>query len=226
MIRCSGRGGLKHGSVGRIGDPALAGPSLFGGFGSNFFELHPSCWHFLPIAGSRFYTGSAQWHSHQWHISMRIQHVENALKGLLQTEGFSGISVLFKRPAETLRWYLWHGKVMTATTSLQWLMVGCAQLTADDRRVAAAVGRVQVRCRDLYSYFANSMDSLTDHGRRHRAGLPISSSRADGCVDDISNTCIGKRRRLRWSPKGANSVAVVHTAVLDGRLTAAYQRAA
>ncbi len=68
-----------------------------------------------------------------WHISMRIQHVENAVKGLLQTEGFSDIPVLFKRPAETLRWYLWHGKVMKATTSLQWLMVDCARLTADDR---------------------------------------------------------------------------------------------
>jgi hypothetical protein len=40
-------------------------------------------------------------------------------KGLLQIRGFSGIPVLFKRPAETLRWYLWHGKALTAATSLQ-----------------------------------------------------------------------------------------------------------
>lgn len=38
-----------------------------------------------------------------WHISMRNQNIENAVKGLLQTEGFSDIPVLFKRPAETLR---------------------------------------------------------------------------------------------------------------------------
>jgi len=43
-----------------------------------------------------------------WHISMRIQHVDNAVKGLLQSRSFSGIPVLFKRPAETLRWYLWR----------------------------------------------------------------------------------------------------------------------
>ena len=161
-----------------------------------------------------------------WHISMRIQHVENAVKGLLQTEGFSDIRVLFKRPAETLRWDLWHGKVMTATTSLQWLIVDCARLTADDRRVAEAAGRVQTRCRDLYSYLGNNMDSLTDYGRRHRTGLTISSSRAEGCVDDIGNIRMGKRRRMRWSPNGAHRVAVVRAAVLDGRLTAAYQRAA
>jgi hypothetical protein len=161
-----------------------------------------------------------------WHISMRIQHVENAVKGLLQSRGFSGIPVLFKRPTEKLRWYLWHGKVLTATTSLQWLMVDCARLVTDDRVVTEAAQRVQARCRDLYSYLANNMDSLTEYGRRYRTGLPISSSRAEGCVDDIGNTRMGKRRRMRWSPKGAHRVAVVRAAVLDGRLTGAYQRAA
>ncbi len=34
-----------------------------------------------------------------WHISMRIQHVENAVKGLLQIGGLSRIPVLFERPA-------------------------------------------------------------------------------------------------------------------------------
>lgn len=161
-----------------------------------------------------------------WHISMRIQHVENAVKGLLQSRSLSGIPVLFKRPAKTLRWYLWHGIVLTATTSLQWLMVDCARLVTDDPVETEAARRVQARCRDLYSYLANNMDSLTDYGRRYRTGLPISSSRAEGCVDDIGNTRMGKRRRMRWSPKGAHRVAVVRAAVVDGRLTGAYQRAA
>ena len=160
-----------------------------------------------------------------WHISMRIQHVENAVKGLLQIGGFSGIPVLFKRPAETLQWYLWHGKVLTATTSLQWLMVDCARLATDDRAATEAARRVQARCRDLYSYLANNIDNLTNYGCRHRRGLPISSSRAEGCVDDIANTRMGKRRRMRWSPRGAHRLAVVRATVLDGRLTGAYQRA-
>ena len=152
---------------------------------------------------------------------MRIQHIENAVKGLLQVKGFSGIPVLFKRPAETLRWYLCNGKVLAATTSLQWLMVDCARLATDVSVAAVATRREQVRCRDHYSYLANNMDNLTDYGRRHCAGLPISSCRAEGCVDDIGNTRMGKRRRMRWSPKGAHRVAVFRAAVLDGRLTGA-----
>lgn len=67
------------------------------------------------------------------------------------------------------------------------------------------------------------MNNLTDYGRRYRTGLPISSSRAEGCVDDIGNTRMGKRRRMRWSPNGAHRVAVVRAAVLDGRLIGKYQ---
>ena len=161
-----------------------------------------------------------------WHISMRVQHVENAVKGLLQTRTFSGIPVLFKRPAETLRWYLWHGKIQTAGTTLQWLIADCTRLCRDDPAVREAAARVLAQCRDLYSYLANNMDSLTDYGWRHRNGFPISSSRAEGCVDDIGNTRMGKRRRMRWSPEGAHRVAAVRAAVLDGRLAGSNHRMA
>lgn len=55
-------------------------------------------------------------------------------------------------------------------------------------------------------------------------GLPISSDRAERSVDDIANARMGKRRRMRWSPKGAHRVAVTRAAVLDGRLTVANRK--
>jgi hypothetical protein len=48
--------------------------------------------------------------------------------------------------------------------------------------------------------------------------MPISTSRAEGCVDEIANTRMAKKQRMRWSPQGAHRVAVVRAAVLDGRL--------
>jgi hypothetical protein len=79
--------------------------------------------------------------------------------------------------------------------------------------------RVKARCQALYSYLSNNFDALVNYGHRYRNGLAVSSSRAEGCVDDIGNTRMGKRRRMRWSPKGAHRVAVTRAAVLDGRLT-------
>lgn len=161
-----------------------------------------------------------------WHISMRVQHVANAVKGLLQAENFPGMPELFKRPSETLRWCLWHGKIMTAGTRLQCLMIDCSRLSKEDAGVREAAARVWVRCRELYTYLANNWDALTNYGWRHRNGFPISSSRAEGCVDDIGNARMGKRRRMRWSPKGAHRVAVTRAAVLDGRLTVSHRKLA
>ncbi len=158
-----------------------------------------------------------------WHISMRIQHVENAVKGLLQAKNFSGMPELFKRPSESLRWNLWHGKIMTAGTSLQLLMIDCARLPKDNSPVREAAKRAQARCKELYTYLDNNFEALTNYGWRYRNGFPISSSRAEGCVDDIGNTRMGKRRRMRWSPKGAHRVAVTRAAVLDGRLTVSHR---
>jgi len=180
----------------------------------------------LPNLVHRAVQGSVRHILDWWHISMRVQHVENAVKGLLQAENFPGISELFQRPAETLRWNLWHGKIQTAGTLIQCLMVDCSRLSKDDLAVRDATARVQARCRELYTYLANNMGNLTDYGWRHRNGFPISSSRAEGCVDDIGNTRMGKRRRMRWSPKGAHQVAVTRAAVLDGRLSVSFHKIA
>ena len=154
-----------------------------------------------------------------FHISMRIGHVEMAMKGLVQTKGFCGIPGLFQRPAERLRWWLWHGRTRMAATALHWLIADCASLCCDEPSLRSAAERAQARYRDLYSYLSNNIDALIDYGARYRRGVPISSSRAEGCVDDIANARMGKNRRMRWSPNGAHRVAITRAAVLDGRLS-------
>jgi hypothetical protein len=161
-----------------------------------------------------------------WHISMRVQHVEEAVQGLVQTKGFAGNPVLFHRPAKSLRWWLWHGRARVAETFLKGLMQDCARFAEEPSAARAAAARVRARCETLYTYLANNMESLVDYGRRYRNGLSISSSRAEGSVDDIANARMGKRRRMRWSPKGAHRVAVTRAAVLDGRLNVANRKRA
>ena len=71
-----------------------------------------------------------------WHISMRVKHIENAVKGLMQTEDFHGLRPLFKRPTDKLRWYLWHGKVMTVATVLKVLQIDCDRFGRPNQRPA------------------------------------------------------------------------------------------
>jgi hypothetical protein len=138
---------------------------------------------------------------------------------LPHAQGFFGNPVLFQRPAQSLRWWLWHGRARVAETCLRGLMHDCASFAEEPPTVRAAAARMQARCETLNTCLANTMESHVAYGRRCRSGLPVSSSRAEGSVDDIANARMGKRRRMRRSPKGARRVAVTRSAVPDGRLT-------
>lgn len=46
----------------------------------------------------------------------------------------------------------------------------------------------------------------------------ISTSRAEVCVDEVADARMAERQRMRWSTHGAQCVATVRAAVLDGRL--------
>jgi len=50
---------------------------------------------------------------------------------------------------------------------------------------------------------------LIDYGQRSRAGKPISTSRAEGTVNQLVNARMNKRRQMRLSPRGAHRVLQV-----------------
>jgi hypothetical protein len=91
----------------------------------------------------------------------------------------------------------------------------------DPGRPGMVPPRLLWNCTDLRRYLANNTASLIDYGERYRSKLPISTSRAEGCVDEIANARMAKKQRMRWSPQGAHRLSVVRAAVLDGRLRTA-----
>jgi hypothetical protein len=78
-----------------------------------------------------------------------------------------------------------------------------------------AVARRLLNCDDLRRCLANNTGSLVDYGEHYRSKRPISTSRAEGRVDETANAGMTKKQRMRWSPQGAHSVAV-----LDGHPSA------
>jgi hypothetical protein len=85
-------------------------------------------------------------------------------------------------------------------------------------RNASSLSELVWVCKELEGYAQNNRDSITNYHRRYHGKQPVSSSRAEGCVDEIANARMGKKQRMRWSPRGAHRVALVRAAVLDGRL--------
>ena len=79
-------------------------------------------------------------------------------------------------------------------------------------------GKLWGHCADLKTNIGNSEAAIVDYSSRHRSKIPVASSAAEGCVDEIANTRMGKKQRMRWSPRGAHRVVTVRAAMLDNRL--------
>lgn len=82
------------------------------------------------------------------------------------------------------------------------------------------------RTMELRTYLENNRTATVDYGRLRRHRKAVSTSWAEGLVNDIANSRMGKNRRMRWSPQGAYRVAAVRVAFLDERLGEGHLRAA
>jgi len=155
-----------------------------------------------------------------WHISMRVRHIEQALAGIyaLRPTHQAGLDYV-SADVERLRHLIWNGYGAEAGQAL-WALSHLAgeAIYLNGERIGPAVRRFLLHCQELRAYLANNEGALIDYGTRYRAGRPISSSRAEGMVDEIANTRMAKCQRMRWSPRGAHCVATVRAAVLNFRL--------
>ncbi len=154
-----------------------------------------------------------------FHLSMHVHHVEQVMCGLcaLEPPPLAPLD-LAQIDVERLRHLLWNGHPEKACEAL-----GRIVSWAKDAIMLAEPGveekarRLVARCKELRSYVENNDGALIDYGQRYRAGKPISTSRAEGTVNQLVSARMNKRRQMRWSPQGAHRVLQVRAAVLDGR---------
>jgi hypothetical protein len=157
-----------------------------------------------------------------WHISMRIQHIQQALRGVyaLRPRHHAGLDLVALR-IERLRHLVWNGYHREARNELFGLRHLASEVAyMNGETFRPPIARLLWNCDDLRRHLANNTDSLIDYGQRYRSKLPVSTSRAEGCVDEIANARMAKKQRMRWSPQGAHRMSTVRAAVLDGRLKA------
>ena len=163
-----------------------------------------------------------------FHLSMQVRHVEQLVQGLCALGPRCPLPVDFAQAeVKRLRHLLWNGRHEEAHAVLGTLAaiagtIGLLNGSGFERKAA----RLVELCAALRRYIGNNWASLIDYGRRHRAGRPISSSRAESTVNQLVNARMNKRRQMRWSPAGAHRLLQVRAAVLDGRLPEPDLRAA
>ncbi len=154
-----------------------------------------------------------------FHLSMRVHHVEQVMGGLCALELPPLVPLdQAQIDVERLRHLLWNGDHERACEALgrigSWAKDA---IVLNNLAVEAKARRLVARCTELRAYIENNEGALIDYGQRYRAGKPISTSRAEGTVNQLVSARMNKRRQMRWSPRGAHRVLQVRAAVLDGR---------
>lgn len=166
-------------------------------------------------------TGEPVRHILDWfHMSMRMRPIEQVLTGLFARQLQDPVPVQAAQASiERIRHLLWHGRQDQADQEIV-LLMGRGSKIAERNGVSVqeSTNDLTRLCTELKGYAQNNRDAIVNYHRRYHGKRPISSSRAEGCVDEIANARMGKKQRMRWSPRGAHRVALVRAAVLDGRL--------
>ncbi len=117
-----------------------------------------------------------------------------------------------------LRHLLWNGHYEKACEALERIVSWAKDASVlNDPAMEAGARRLVARRAELRAYIENNEGALIDYGQRHRAGKPISTSRAEGTVNQLVSARMNKRQQMRWSPRGAHRVLQVRAAVLDGQ---------
>jgi hypothetical protein len=155
-----------------------------------------------------------------FHLSMRMRPIEQVLTGLsARNLEDPGPVQAAQASIERIRHLLWHGRQGQADQEIVLLLGhGSKIVEQNGMSVQESTNDLTRLCKELKGYAQNNCDAIINYHRRYHGKQPVSSSRAEGCVDEIANARMGKKQRMRWSPRGAHRVALVRAAVLDGRL--------
>jgi len=165
-------------------------------------------------------TGGPVEHILDWfHLSMRVHHVEQVMRGLcaLEPPPLAPLD-LAQIDVERLRHLLWSGHHNKACEALGRIVSWAKGATVlNDPAMETRAKRLLARCTELRTYIESNEGALINYGERYRAGKPISTSRAEGTVNQLVSARMNKRKQMRWSPRGAHRVLQVRAALLDGR---------
>ncbi len=144
-----------------------------------------------------------------FHLSMRVHHVEQVMGGLCALEPPPSTPPdQAQIDVERLRHLLWNGHHERACEALGRIVSWAKHASVlNDPAMEAGARRLVTRCMELQAYIENNEGALIDYGQRHCAGKPISTSRAEGTVNQLVSARMGVAQ-IRATPKTRNSPAI------------------
>ena len=152
-----------------------------------------------------------------FHVAMRVQNLEQIIKGLPDRDERSSVDVLIDG-LRSAKWHLWHGcpyPALQRLESLGW------ELATDG---SPGETRLLAKLEEFIGYLENNQGFIVNYGDRYRHGEPITSSFVESAVNQVVSKRSVKRQQMAWRPVHAQGLLQVRTAVLNERLRSCFGR--
>ena len=148
-----------------------------------------------------------------FHLSMRIQHVAQAVKG------WPDATVKDRREGARLadlvdqhiRWRLWHGQVQRALDLIGDTLEPLDAMARGKSPAAAQAAKVAGVLRSLETYVSGQSALIIDYATARRSDEPISTATTESKVQWLLHRRMGANQQMRWSPRGAHLMLKVRT---------------
>jgi hypothetical protein len=154
-----------------------------------------------------------------FHLSMRIQHADQAAKSWPATstgDRQSGNALV--ETIDRIRWRLWHGQVRRGLDLIGETMATLERPITDASPAAIAARKVVRLLLALETYVLGQADIIIDYAAARHAEEPISTAITESTVQWLLHRRMNAQQQMRWSPRGAHLMLKVRTAAANGTL--------
>jgi hypothetical protein len=155
-----------------------------------------------------------------FHLSMRIQHVTQTVKGWpdATAEDRREGARLADIVDQHIRWRLWHGQVQRALDLIGDTLAPLDAMAKGESPAAAQAAKVAGVLRSLETYVSGQSALIIDYATARHSDEPISTATAESTVQWLLHRRMGANQQMRWSPRGAHLMLKVRTSVINGTL--------
>lgn len=134
-----------------------------------------------------------------FHIAMRIQNLEQMIKGRPAHNDSPSNAALIKA-LHRAKWHLWHCcsyPALRGLESLSWDL---------DPEASPEEGKLLGKLEEFIVYLDNNRHFIVNYGRRYRHGEPIASGFVESVVNQVISKRFVKRQQMAWRPRRAHNL--------------------
>ena len=162
-----------------------------------------------------------------FHLSMRIQHVAQTVKGWphATAEDRQEGARLTDIVDQHIRWRLWHGQVQRSLDLIGATLEPLDAIARGASLAAAPAAKLAGVLRNFETYVSGQSDLIIDYATARRSGEPISTATTESTVQWLLHRRLGANQQMRWSPRGARLMLKVRTSVVNETFNKDHTRA-